>query len=109
MGSKDDIAVCDAIAAALPRPVANLCGKTSMVELGGWLKAMDLLVTVDSGPMHMAAAIGVPVVAVFGPTFPGRTGPYGPRHRVVQQGSDLGRLPAAPVTEAALDALGIKS
>jgi heptosyltransferase I len=45
------------------------------------------MVTVDSGPMHMAAALGVPVVAVFGPTDPVRVGPYGPGHTVLRDPS----------------------
>src|SRR3989338_4489161 len=46
-------------------PVINLTGKTSLIELAGLLKRSRLLVTVDSGPMHLAAAVGTPVVAIF--------------------------------------------
>jgi ADP-heptose:LPS heptosyltransferase len=49
------------------------------------------MVTNDSGPMHVAAAVGTPVVAVFGPTNPCRTGPYGPGHHVLS-----GRAPCSP-------------
>lgn len=63
--------------------VVNLAGRTSLVEMGGWLKEMDLVLANDSGPTHMAAAVNVPVVAMFGPTDPARTGPYGNVHRVV--------------------------
>jgi ADP-heptose:LPS heptosyltransferase len=44
-----------------------------------------LMVTGDTGPMHCAAALGTPVVALFGPTWPERTGPWGPQHRVIQR------------------------
>lgn len=44
-----------------------------------------LMVTGDTGPMHCAAALGVPIVALFGPTWPERTGPWGARHRVIQR------------------------
>ncbi len=44
---------------------------------------MNLVIANDSGPIHMAAALEVPVLAVFGPTNPKRTGPYGRQHRVV--------------------------
>ena len=47
------------------------------------LAEMDLLISNDSGPMHMAAALGTPVLALFGPTDPNRTGPYGSAHRVL--------------------------
>jgi lipopolysaccharide heptosyltransferase I len=105
LGSPADRPVCDALARSVGAGVTNLCGKTTMLELGGAVRALDLLITVDSGPMHVAAAVGTPTVAVFGPTDPVKTGPYGPLHRVVQQGEDLARLPAAPVIEAALAAL----
>ncbi len=52
-------------------------------ELAGVLSHFDLLVTNDSGPMHLAAALGVPCVALFGPTDPERTAPAGPDHRVL--------------------------
>lgn len=105
LGSPADRPVCDALARSVGEGVTNLCGKTTMLELGGAVRALDLLITVDSGPMHVAAAVGTPTVAVFGPTDPVKTGPYGPLHRVVQQGEDLARLPAAPVIGAALAAL----
>lgn len=54
-----------------------------LAELAGLLSHLDLLVTNDSGPMHLAAAVGVPCVALFGPTDPGRTAPTGPGHLVL--------------------------
>ena len=105
LGSPADAEVCAGLASAIGPGVVNRCGRTSMVELGGVIQELDLLVTVDSGPMHVAAAVGTPTVAVFGPTDPVKTGPYGPAHRVVQQGVDLQRLPVRPVLEAALQAL----
>jgi lipopolysaccharide heptosyltransferase I len=81
-GAPDDRAVCRAIAEAAPG-VTDLCARTSLPELGGWLGAMDLVITVDSGPMHMAVAAGAPVLAVFGATDPLRTGPHGERARVL--------------------------
>jgi ADP-heptose:LPS heptosyltransferase len=64
----------------------NLAGKTSLVEMGSYLAAMDLLIANDSGPVHMAAAVGTPSLVLFGPTCPERTGPYGDDHRVVRSG-----------------------
>ena len=92
LGGREDASVCDEIASAQESHVENLCGRTNLVELGGILKAMDLLVTVDSGPMHMAVAVGVPVLALFGSTDPARTGPYGKGHDVIQHGE----LPCQP-------------
>lgn len=72
--------------------IRNICGTTSLVELGSLLQEMDLVITVDSGPMHMAAALGRPVVALFGPTDPHRTGPYSETHRIIQR-TDLDCVP----------------
>lgn len=82
-GGPDDAAACDTIAAACPE-VTSTCGSLALPGLCDLLASMDLVLSVDSGPMHAAAALGVPVVAVFGPTDPARVGPYGPGHRVIQ-------------------------
>lgn len=82
-GSPKDQPTCGVIEKQLGGCVINVCGKTSLIELGGLLQEVDLVITVDSGPMHMAAAVGRPVLAVFSATDPKRTGPYGERHRVV--------------------------
>lgn len=63
----------------------NLGGRTTLRELACLYRQASLLVTTDSGPMHLAAAMGTPVVALFGPTDPARTGPYGPGHRVIRR------------------------
>ena len=82
VGGPQDRQECAQIADALP-DARNLCARTSLPELGGLLAAMDLAVTVDTGPMHVAAAAGTPVLAVFGATDPRRTGPFGRDHRVL--------------------------
>ncbi|MDL1891730.1 glycosyltransferase family 9 protein, partial [Sphingobacteriales bacterium CHB3] len=53
-------------------------------QLGALLKRCSLVVTNDSGPMHIAAALGVPVVGIYGPTNPVLQGPYGTQHVVVR-------------------------
>ena len=63
----------------------NLGGRTTLRELACLYREAALVVTTDSGPMHLAAAVGTPVVALFGPTDPARTGPYGPGHRVIRR------------------------
>lgn len=68
-------------------PVRNHCGEHDLAQTGGLLRHMDLLLSNDSGPMHLAAAVGTPCVVPFGPTLPGRTGPYGPGHRVLRLGN----------------------
>jgi len=81
-GGPADAPVCDAVEKGVGEGVVNLAGRIGLVELGAYLKEMDLLVANDSGPVHMAAAIGTPALVVFGPTDPKRTGPYGAQHRV---------------------------
>lgn len=61
----------------------NLSG-TTLTELVALIRRADLLVSPDSGPMHIAAAVGTPVVALFGPTNPARTGPYTRKAKVLQ-------------------------
>jgi predicted lipopolysaccharide heptosyltransferase III len=64
--------------------VMNLVGKVSLKGLAALLKRARVLVTNDSGPMHLAVAVGTPVVALFGPTDPARTGPYGEQGKVLR-------------------------
>ena len=69
----------------------NLAGQTDLFELAEWYRRCAVVVSNDSGPMHLAAAVGTPVVAIFGPTDPVLTGPYGDRLTVVRVA-----LPCAP-------------
>ena len=71
-----------AATAASARPV-DLVNRTTLREMVALVAEARAMVTNDSGPMHVAAAIGTPVVAIFGPTSAERTGPYGPGHRVL--------------------------
>ena len=87
-GAPDEMAICAAVERAATRPVANVCGKTGLAELVALIDGAALLVSNDSGPMHIGAALGRPVVGLFGPTNPDRTGPYSPTARVVQRGLD---------------------
>jgi heptosyltransferase I len=77
IGGPDDQEVGERMQEALGDQACNLCGKEPLIGLGGLLKQVDVLVCNDSGPMHFAAAVGTPLVALFGPTDPGKTGPVG--------------------------------
>ncbi|HDH52949.1 MAG TPA: lipopolysaccharide heptosyltransferase I [Nitrospirae bacterium] len=57
--------------------VINLCGKTGLKELAALIAGAKAVVSNDSGPMHIAAALDIPTIAIFGPTDPSKTGPYG--------------------------------
>jgi len=80
-GGGGDRAVAEEVAAGLGPVALDACGRTSVAELGALLSRVDVLVTGDTGPMHMAVAVGTPVVALFfGPALPFDTGPYGTDH-----------------------------
>ena len=66
-------------------PALNLGGRTTLRDLAYLYRLSSLVITTDSGPMHIAAAAGTPVVALFGPTDPSRTGPYGFGHTVIRK------------------------
>jgi heptosyltransferase-2 len=84
-GTPGELPVSVAIAAELQRPPINLTGKTSIAELPALLSECHLFLGNDSGAMHVAAAVGLPVVAVFGPTDPEGTAPVTPHLTIVQQ------------------------
>lgn len=88
IGSPEDIEICGKIEKEIGSGVVNLAGKCTLPETGGVLSEVDLLVSNDSGPVHMAAAAGTPTVVIFGPTDPARTGPYGDIHRIVRAGEN---------------------
>jgi len=87
-GSKSDILVIDEIISCMKYRAVNLAGQTTLKTLGALYRKADILITTDTGPMHLAAALGTRVVALFGPTAPWRTGPYGTDHQVVRAGLD---------------------
>jgi lipopolysaccharide heptosyltransferase I len=74
--------------ARMKAPAINLVGRTTLPQLAAVLRKAALLITNDSGPMHLAAALGTPVVAIFGPTDPAKVGPYGSDHIVLQKAFD---------------------
>jgi 3-deoxy-D-manno-octulosonic-acid transferase/heptosyltransferase-1 len=83
-GSEKDRPVIQEIAGQMEAEPLNLAGKTTLKELACLYSRCRVLVTTDTGPMHIGAAMGCRVVALFGPTAPFRTGPYGEGHRVVR-------------------------
>jgi heptosyltransferase-2 len=85
VGGPVERTLCEAIAFRLRAPSRVLAGRTTLEELLGVLSGLRLLVTNDSGPMHLAAALAVPLVAVFGPTDWRETAPWGARHRLVRE------------------------
>ena len=121
-GGPGEAALCADVAAALGPAAADCAGRTSLPEFASLLASCDCVLCNDSGGMHLASAAGVPVVAVFGLTDPGKTGPIGPGAAVLRpEGSRAARaiarddpaavaalasIPAEAAASAVLRALG---
>jgi lipopolysaccharide heptosyltransferase II len=84
-GSAMDRPLVDAfVRAVAPRPIIDASGGEDLVEAAAVMARLDVLVTGDTGPMHLASAVGTPVVAVFGPSDPARYAPQNPSDRIVR-------------------------
>lgn len=84
LGSENERSIAEAVILAMKFPAVNLCGKTNLAEAAAVIGRCGAFVTNDSGLMHMAAAMDVPMVAVFGSTDPIATGPRSRKARVVR-------------------------
>jgi heptosyltransferase-3 len=87
-GDANDKPVAEAIRARARSAPTVLAGRTTLLQLAALLKRSALFVGNDNGPMHMAAALGVPVIGLFGPSDPAVWGPWGQGHRILYQGLD---------------------
>ena len=84
-GSTAEIPLGEALVQITKVEAINLIGKTTLMQLGALIESCDLYLTCDSGPMHIAAAVGTPTIALFGPTSPIRHGPHGENHEVIEK------------------------
>jgi len=121
-GSRPETGLCERVADGIGANAFSTAGQTGISQLAAMLRCCDAVVTNDSGGMHLAAAAGTRVVAVFGLTDPSRTGPLGEGHRVIARKNvpasrDIRRRSAAAaaclrsiapeqVLEAVLEVLG---
>ena len=118
----DEIALVEQILRKSSSKPLNLAGKLTIKELGALAARARLFIGVDSMPMHLAAAMGTPTVALFGPSGEQEWGPWGVAHRVVTSGHScrpcgldgcgggkvsecLSTLPVEPVLAAARELL----
>jgi lipopolysaccharide heptosyltransferase II len=87
IGGPDDVALNERLLEGVPAgAIIDLAGKTSIGQLAAQLERCALFIGNDSSPMHLAAAVGIPVIAIFGPTSPQEYGPYpldDPRHKAL--------------------------
>jgi heptosyltransferase-2 len=103
-GAPSEQGLCDEVARDCGKETVNLAGRTSLPQLAAALKACDLVVCNDSGGMHLTAAVGTPVLAIYGLTDPSRTGPLGARRRIIKAEAPASR-DIARTSEAAEKAL----
>lgn len=82
-GGEEDEPLGRAINQAAGERALNLCGRTTLPVLAAIMTKADLVVTGDTGPMHLAASVGAAGLAIFGPTRPWRTGPFGGRFKIL--------------------------
>lgn len=110
VGSAAERPLAESIAASMRETPKNLCGETSLTDLVGVLARLRLLVTNDSGPMHVAAALDVPTVAVFGSTDWRETAPRSTRHRLVRADVDCAPclLRECPIDHRCMTRVGIE-
>lgn len=85
IGSPGELEVSEKVSAKAVHPPLMLTGKTSVGDVAALIAVADLLVTNDTGPAHIGAAVGTPTVVIFGPTNPLTTGPFGPSGLIVRQ------------------------
>jgi 3-deoxy-D-manno-octulosonic-acid transferase/heptosyltransferase-1 len=83
-GSAEDRELILDIISRMKCKAYNLAGMTSLKTLAALYEKTSIVVSTDTGPMHLAAAVGTPVVALFGPTAPWRTGPFGHGHKIIR-------------------------
>ncbi len=88
VASKAEKKIAEEAVKASGNTMISVAGQTSIKELAYLIGKAQFFVTNDTGPMHIAAAQGVPVVALFGPANPVRTGPYGDQHLIIQEELD---------------------
>lgn len=85
IGAADEAGIADSISSFLEKKPVVLAGQTTLPQLLGLASLASLFISNDSGPMHLANALGVPVVGIFGPTDPAVTGPAQPPSRVIKK------------------------
>lgn len=84
-GSSEEEGLIETIIARMRHKAENLAGKADLRTSAAIISRLDLFITNDSAPLHLASAMGTPTVAIFGPSKSNETGPYGNIHRVVEK------------------------
>ena len=106
-GSAAERLLVHRITVQMSQPATSLAGKTSIAELAACYENALLVLGPDSGPLHLAAAVGAPTVSLYGPADPVEFGPWGPAERHITLASNIGCSPAAYWTGARMKWPGI--
>ena len=88
IASKAETDIADIVVSCSEGKAISVAGQTSLKELIALIKKASFFICNDTGPMHIAAALDIPVFAIFGPANPVRTGPYGKIHTIIQKQLD---------------------
>jgi len=97
MGVAGDRPLAEIISRAAPERCLDLTGRTSLSEMVEWLRSAEVVISNDTGPLHVAAALGRPIVAIYGPSDPRYTGPHNQAAGVLQATN----LPCVPCMKQA--------
>lgn len=106
VGARSDEPIAREVMAAAERPIISLVGRTDIEELIALIARADLVATGDSGPLHLAVALGRPLVSVYGPTDPYIHGPFNPAAPVAIHRKDLACSPCYSMAATAECPLG---
>lgn len=85
-GAPGDLPLIELVTRRMEQTAFNLAGKTSLTQLAALLQRADIMISGDSGPMHIAAAVGTPLIAIHGPTDPAHSGPVSPSATILRSG-----------------------
>ena len=111
IGSRDDVAVAEAVTALVGKPIASTVGRDRPEMLPRLLARLGCLVSGDTGVAHLAAAIGVPTVTLFGPTDPHLSAPRGRASRSLEGPAPCAPcfLPRCPIDHVCMRAISVDS
>lgn len=87
IGGEEEVDLCAQIEQEVGTGLANAAGKLTLPETAALLKSCQVVVSCDTGPAHLAVAVGTPVIGLYGPTLSKRSGPYGFDHLTIDQSS----------------------
>lgn len=110
VGSQKDRKEAEVMVSKMRGKAWDLAGRTTLGQLAALLAKCSVLITNDSGAMHVAAATQTPIIALFGPTDPAKTSPYGVRHRILRQGVECSPclLRECPIDHRCMNAIEVR-